>query len=133
MGGSSGLAGVFSNSYDIAKYAQSMINFGIYNGARVFSRHSIKKVTKKQNMPYGSDYALGWDTPSLRGDSSAGDLFSEGSYGHLGFTGTSLWVDPNKKIIIVLLTNRTYPTREKLGMYKLRRDLHNEIMNTILN
>ena len=133
MGGVSGHAGVFSNSYDIAKYAQSIINFGIYNGSRVFSRHSIKKVTKKQNMPYGSDYALGWDTPSLRGDSSAGDLFSEDSYGHLGFTGTSLWVDPNKKIIIILLTNRTYPTREKLGMYKLRRDLHNEIMNTILN
>ena len=110
-----------------------MINFGIYNGSRVFSSHSIKKVTKKQNMPYGSDYALGWDTPSLRGDSSAGDLFSDGSYGHLGFTGTSLWVDPNKKIIIILLTNRTYPKREKLGMYKLRGDLHNEIMNTILN
>ena len=133
MGGVSGHAGLFSNSYDIAKYAQTMINFGIYNGSRVFNSYSIKKTTKKQNIPYGSDYALGWDTPSIRGNSSAGDLFSKGSYGHLGFTGTSLWVDPNQKIIIILLTNRTYPTRDKLGMHKLRRDFHNEIMNTIIN
>ena len=133
MGGVSGHAGLFSNSYDIAKYAQTMINFGIYNGSRVFNSYSIKKTTKKQNTPYGSDYALGWDTPSIRGNSSAGDFFSKGSYGHLGFTGTSLWVDPNQKIIIILLTNRTYPTRDKLGMYKLRRDFHNEIMSTIIN
>ena len=133
MGGVSGHAGLFSNSYDIAKYAQTMINFGIYNGSRVFSSYSIKKTIKKQNTPYGSDYALGWDTPSLRGNSSAGDFFSKGSYGHLGFTGTSLWIDPNQKIIIILLTNRTYPTRDKLGMYKLRRDFHNEIMSTVIN
>jgi len=133
MGGVSGHAGLFSNSYDIAKYAQTMINFGIYNGSRVFNSYSIKKTTKKQNTPYGSDYALGWDTPSIRGNSSAGDFFSKGSYGHLGFTGTSLWVDPNQKIIIILLTNRTYPSRDKLGMRKLRRDFHNEIMSTIIN
>ena len=133
MGGVSGHAGLFSNSYDIAKYAQTMINFGIYNGSRVFNSYSIKKTTKKQNIPYGSDYALGWDTPSIIGNSSAGDFFSKGSYGHLGFTGTSLWVDPNQKIIIILLTNRTYPTRDKLGMHKLRRDFHNEIMSTIIN
>ena len=133
MGGVSGHAGLFSNSYDIAKYAQTMINFGIYNGSRVFNSYSIKKTITKQNIPYGSDYALGWDTPSIRGNSSAGDFFSKGSYGHLGFTGTSLWVDPNQKIIIILLTNRTYPTRDKLGMYKLRRDFHNEIMSTIIN
>ena len=133
MGGVSGHAGLFSNSYDIAKYAQTMINFGIYNGSRVFNSYSIKKTITKQNIPYGSDYALGWDTPSIRGNSSAGDFFSKGSYGHLGFTGTSLWVDPNQKIIIILLTNRTYPTRDKLGMHKLRRDFHNEIMSTIIN
>jgi len=133
MGGVSGHAGVFSNAHDIAKYAQTMINFGIYHGERIFSSYAIKKITKKQNMPYGSDYALGWDTPSVKGNSSAGDFFSEGSYGHLGFTGTSLWLDPNERIVIILLTNRTFPTRYKTGMHKLRRDFHNEIMNTILN
>ena len=133
MGGVSGHAGVFSNTYDIANYAQTMLNLGIYNGKRIFNRRSIKKITKKQNMPYGSDYALGWDTPSLRGNSSAGDFFLDGSYGHLGFTGTSLWIDPNQKVIIILLTNRTYPTREKKGMHQLRRDFHNEVMLTIKN
>ena len=120
-----------TNSYDIANYAQSMLNLGLYNGRRVFSRRSINKFTKKQHMPYGSDYALGWDTPSIRGNSSAGDFFSEGSFGHLGFTGTSLWIDPNKKIIIILLTNRTYPKREKIGMHQLRRDFHNQVMQVI--
>jgi beta-N-acetylhexosaminidase len=133
MGGVSGHAGVFSNTHDIAKYAQTMINFGLYNGSRIFNKGSIKKSITKQNIPYGSDYALGWDTPSIKGNSSAGDYFSLGSFGHLGFTGTSLWIDPNEKIIIILLTNRTYPNRNKKGMYRLRRDFHNEIMSTIYN
>ena len=55
-------------------------------------------------MPDGSDRALGWDTPSLNGRSIAGDYFTSGSFGHLGFTGTSIWIDPNQKIIIILLT-----------------------------
>lgn len=131
MGGVSGHAGIFSNIYDLAKYSQTMINLGIYNGSRVFSKYSIRKMVTKQNLPFGSDYALGWDTPSFKG-SSAGDYFSNGSYGHLGFTGTSMWIDPNNKITIILLTNRTYPTRDKKGMYKLRRDFHNEIMKSIL-
>ena len=131
MGGISGHAGIFSNASDLANYAQMMLNLGIFKGSRVFQKKSINKFTKRQNLPYDSDFALGWDTPSRKGDSSAGDFFSNGSYGHLGFTGTSMWVDPNKKIIIILLTNRTYPTRNKEGMYKLRRDFHNKIMETI--
>ena len=131
MGGVSGHAGIFSNIYDLANYSQTMINLGIYNGSRVFSKSSIKKMVRKQNLPSGSDYALGWDTPSLKG-SSAGDYFSNNSYGHLGFTGTSVWIDPNNKITIILLTNRTYPSRDNAGMYKLRRDFHNEVMKSIL-
>ena len=79
-----------------------------------------------------SDRALGWDTPSRNGKSSAGDYFSKTSYGHLGFTGTSLWIDPEKNIIIVFLSNRVYPTRNKKGIYKVRRELHNSIMKNIL-
>ena len=92
MGGVSGHAGLFSNTYDIANYAQMMLNHGIYNGKRIFSNRSISKFTKRQNMPINSDFALGWDTPSKKG-STAGDFFSQHSYGHLGFTGTSLWID----------------------------------------
>ena len=84
-------------------------------------------------MPKKSDFGLGWDTPSNRGNSTAGDYFSEGSYGHLGFTGTSLWIDPNENIIIILLTNRTYPSRDNKGMYNLRRTFHNQVMKTILS
>jgi len=133
MGGVSGHAGLFSNTYDIANYAQSMLNFGLYNGKRVFSSRSISKFTKRQNMPISSDFALGWDTPSRKGNSTAGDLFSKNSYGHLGFTGTSLWIDPDQQIIVILLTNRIHPSRNKTGMYELRKFFHNEVMKTIKN
>ena len=132
MEGVSGHAGIFSNTYDIANYAQTMLNLGIYNGRRIFSNRSISRFTKKQNMPSSSNFALGWDTPSAKG-STAGDFFSKNSYGHLGFTGTSLWIDSEEKIIIILLTNRIYPSRNKKGMYQLRRSFHNEVMQTIKN
>ncbi len=132
MGGVSGHAGLFSNASDIANYSQMMLNLGLYNGKRIFSRYSISKFTKRQNMPISSDFALGWDTPSKKG-STAGDFFSNNSYGHLGFTGTSLWVDSEQNIIIILLTNRVYPSRDKKGMYQLRRSFHNEVMTTIKN
>ena len=133
MGGVSGHAGLFSNTYDIANYAQTMLNLGLYNGKRIFSNRSISKFTKRQNIPVTSDFALGWDTPSRKGNSTAGDLFSKNSYGHLGFTGTSLWIDSDEKIIIILLTNRIYPSRDKTGMYQLRRSFHNKVMATIKN
>ena len=109
-----------------------MLNHGIYSGKRIFSNRSISKFTKRQNMPINSDFALGWDTPSKKG-STAGDFFSQYSYGHLGFTGTSLWIDSEQNIIIILLTNRVYPSRDKKGMYQLRRSFHNEVMTTIKN
>ena len=82
-------------------------------------------------MPKGSDRALGWDTPSQNGKSSAGDFFSDKSYGHLGFTGTSVWIDPTNDIIVVLLTNRVHPTRKKGGIYGIRREFHNSVMKEI--
>ena len=133
MGGVSGHAGIFSNVLDIANYAQTMLNYGVYNGTRIFSKKTIRNAIKKQNLPIGSDYALGWDTPSSSGNSSAGDYFSELSYGHLGFTGTSMWIDPKKQLFIILLTNRTYPNRNKDGMHKFRRIFHNSIMEVILS
>jgi CubicO group peptidase (beta-lactamase class C family) len=83
-------------------------------------------------MPSGSDRALGWDTPSQNGNSSAGDYFSPSSFGHLGFTGTSMWIDPEQKIMIILLTNRVHPTRERGGIYSVRRRFHTEVMKSIL-
>ena len=132
LGGVSGHAGIFSNAHDLAKYAQLFLNKGTWLGNRIFSDSSVDEFTTRQNLPPGSDYALGWDTPSRNGKSSAGDYFSNKSYGHLGFTGTSLWVDSENDVIVVLLTNRVHPTRQKKGMYSLRRNFHTEIMKAIL-
>lgn len=132
MGGVAPHAGLFSTAMDIAKFAQLFVNSGNWNGSRLFSSHQIKKYTRRQNLPVGSDRALGWDTPSQNGKSSAGDYFSTSSFGHLGFTGTSLWIAPDENIIVILLTNRVHPTREKEGMYQVRRRFHTEVMNALL-
>jgi CubicO group peptidase (beta-lactamase class C family) len=124
-------AGLFSTAEDFAALAQMLLNGGIYKHHRFFSPHTIKYWTSRQNIPEGSERALGWDTPSDHG-SSAGDSFSGGSFGHLGFTGTSLWIDPNRKIAIILLTNRVYPTRERGGMYEVRRNFYNRAMRALL-
>ena len=130
LGGVSGHAGLFSNATDIGSFAKFFLNEGIYLGRRYLKKNLIKEFTTKINNPVKSDRALGWDTPSIKG-SSAGDCFSNISYGHLGFTGTSLWIDPEKEIIIVFLTNRVHPSRNKKGIYKVRRELHNSIMTNI--
>jgi len=132
LGGVSGHAGLFSNAGDIAKISKLYIDEGVFKGRRYLKKNIINSFTSQSNNPVKSDRALGWDTPSKNGKSSAGDYFSNGSYGHLGFTGTSLWIDPKKEIIIIFLTNRIYPSRSKKGIYKVRRDLHNSIMSNIL-
>lgn len=132
LGGVSGHAGLFSNADDIAKISKLYVDEGVFKGRRYLKKNIINLFTSQSSNPVKSDRALGWDTPSKDGRSSAGDYFSNGSYGHLGFTGTSLWIDPEKEIIIIFLTNRIYPTRAKKGIYKVRRDLHNSIMNNIL-
>ena len=132
MNGVSSHAGLFSNAWDMAIFAKLFLNKGVWLGKRHLGYSTVKKFLKKQNKPYGSDMALGWDTPSLS-NSSAGDYFSNGSFGHLGFTGTSLWIDPQEEIIIVMLTNRVYPSRKDRGIKKVRRDFHNEVMKEIIN
>jgi len=124
-------AGIFSTTEDLAALAQMLINGGIYRHHRFFSPQTVKYWASRQNIPIGSGRALGWDTPADE-KSSAGDYFSKGSFGHLGFTGTSLWVDPKRKIAIVLLTNRVHPTRERGGIYQVRRDFHNKAMRALL-
>lgn len=124
-------AGLFSTAEDLAALAQMLLNGGIYRHHRFFKPQTVKDWTTRQNMPEGSSRALGWDTPSDHG-SSAGDYFSKGSFGHLGFTGTSMWIDPNRKIAIILLTNRVYPTRERGGIYEVRRNFYTKAMKALL-
>lgn len=136
MGGVSGHAGVFSTAKEIARYAQMLVDGGIWEGRRILKHNQIQEFTKVQHIPRDSDLALGWDTPSQSGKSIAGDYFSPGSFGHLGFTGTSLWIDPNKGIIIVLLTNRVHPSRKgdegSKEMYGVRRSFYNAVMEQII-
>jgi CubicO group peptidase (beta-lactamase class C family) len=80
----------------------------------------------------GSDKALGFDTPSLSG-SSSGQYFSRNSVGHLGFTGTSFWMDLDRSIIVVLLTNRVHPTRGNEAIKVFRPQLHDAVMQFLLD
>ncbi|HTU50357.1 MAG TPA: serine hydrolase domain-containing protein [Acidobacteriaceae bacterium] len=103
LGGVSGHAGLFSNVPDTLRLADCLLN----RGRNIFQPETISQFTTRQQMPPSSGWALGWDTPTA--PSSSGTLFSAHSVGHLGYTGTSLWIDFDKQVAIVLLTNRTYP------------------------
>ncbi len=122
-------AGLFSTAKDMAVLAQMILNGGIYNHRRYFKPETLQEWTSRQNMPEGSIRALGWTTPYKR--SLAGSFFSPGSFGHTGYTGTSLWIDPNRDIAIVLLTNRVHPTRERGGMSPVRRAFHDAAMKAM--
>ena len=117
LGGVAGHAGLFSSARDLAVFAQMMLNDGYYGGRRLLDPATVALLTRRASPE--SSRALGWDTPS--GQSSAGDYFSDRSYGHTGFTGTSLWIDPERNLFVVLLTNRVNPTRENQKHVPLRR------------
>jgi uncharacterized protein YbbC (DUF1343 family)/CubicO group peptidase (beta-lactamase class C family) len=110
MGGVAPHAGLFSTAGDLARFAQMLLNGGVLGGRRIVSRETVELFTRRAGVP-GSDRALGWDTKSAEG-SSAGTLFSSRSFGHTGFTGTSIWIDPERQLYVILLTNRVHPTRE---------------------
>jgi CubicO group peptidase (beta-lactamase class C family) len=116
LGGVAGHAGLFSTAPDLAIFAQMMLNGGEIGGQRILRPETVARWTSRQAR--GSTRALGWDTPSSRG--SAGRYFSARSFGHTGFTGTSMWMDPEKGLYVVLLTNRVNPTRENTGVGTLR-------------
>ncbi len=109
MDGVAGHAGLFSSSIDMAKYSTMLLNGGIYSGKRYLKPETIKLFTTDQSEHNGR--GLGFDRKSETGFSTAGDLASSDTFGHLGFTGTSLWIDREKNMAIILLTNRTYPKR----------------------
>ncbi len=117
MGGESAHAGLFATAGDLAAFCQMMLNGGIYGHQRLFRRSTIEEFTRRQG-PGDSTRALGWDTASP--ESSSGHFLSSRAYGHTGFTGTSIWLDPAKELFVVLLTNRVHPTRENEAHRQLR-------------
>ena len=128
LGGVAGHAGLFSDAGDIAKLLQMLLQKGNYKGRQIIKRKTVELFVKKQSDL--SSRALGWDTKSPEG-SSAGSLFSDLSYGHTGFTGTSMWTDPVRKLFVIFLTNRVFPTRNNLKILKVRPLLHDEVIRAV--
>ena len=132
MGGVSGHAGLFSTVQDLAIFCQMYLNKGLYVSKKILAAETIELFTSRQNIIDGSTRALGWDTRSQQ-KSMAGDYMSMRAFGHSGFTGTSIWIDPENQVFVVFLTNRVYPTRENRKISGVRPIVHNLVMKAILN
>jgi CubicO group peptidase (beta-lactamase class C family) len=117
LGGVSAHAGLFSTAADLTRFARMYLNGGVLDGARILSPETIATFTAVQ-APGFSSRALGWDTAT--GSNSAGRYMARGSFGHTGFTGTSLWIDPANDVFVLLLTNRVNPTRARTGIADVR-------------
>lgn len=129
LGGIAGHAGLFSSARDLAVFAHMMLSGGSYNGVRILQPETIARWTAPQNEH--STRALGWDTPAP--NSSAGRFSSPRSFGHTGFTGTSIWMDPERGAFVILLTNRVNPTRNNSLHVPLRRDVADATQAAVLD
>ena len=109
LGGVSAHAGLFSSAADLSRFAQALLNGGELGGARVVRPQTLAEFTRLQD-PTISHRALGWETPN--GTNSAGRRMRPPAFGHTGFTGTAIWIDPANDVYVILLTNRVNPTRQ---------------------
>ena len=109
LGGVSAHAGLFSSAHDLARFARALLNEGALDGVRIVRPETVRDFTRVQHVLL-SNRALGWETPT--GGNSAGRVMKRPAFGHTGFTGTSLWIDPSTDRFVILLTNRVNPTRE---------------------
>jgi CubicO group peptidase (beta-lactamase class C family) len=132
LGGVSAHAGLFSNAEDLGKYGQMLLNDGMVGDKKIIDKDLLSLFTKRQSTVDEANRGYGWDRPDRDGSSSAGDYFSDKTFGHLGYTGTSFWIDPEQELVVVLLTNRVYPTRKNLGIKQVRRKFHNTLIKSIL-
>ena len=126
MGGVAPHAGLFGTVDDLALFLRTMLREGEMDGREHRNAASVRLFTQREGTVAGSSRALGWDTPSETG-SSAGIHFTADSFGHTGFTGTSMWADPSRDLGVVLLTNRVHPTRENDGIRELRPEFHDAV------
>lgn len=127
MGGIAGHAGLFAPAEDVSKFARCLL----HGGVPLFRPKTVRLFTTRQTEPQCTSRALGWDTPSP--PSQSGRYFSPASYGHLGFTGTSVWIDPERDIAITLLSNRTWPDASDQGIKEVRPALHDAMMEALLH
>ena len=125
MGGVAGHAGVFSTAGDLAVFAHAMLS----GGAPIIRPETLARFTRRETSPPGPSRALGWDTPSS--PSQSGNYFSPSSFGHLGYTGTSLWIDPERQLSVTLLTNRTWPDCSNHAIKTVRPRFHDAVVEAL--
>lgn len=132
MGGVAGHAGLFSTAHNLSIYAQLMLNKGTYGGRRYLKEETVELFTQLQPEP--GNRGLGFDLRSPIGFTTAGQFTSERTFGHLGFSGTSMWIDPDNDLAIILLTNRTYPYRSYgTAINRIRSAVSDAVMQSITN
>jgi CubicO group peptidase (beta-lactamase class C family) len=125
LGGVAGHAGLFATARDLATFAHAMLPAG----NPILRPETVALFTKRESSPEGTSRALGWDTPSA--PSQSGQYFSANSYGHLGYTGTSLWIDPERDFSVTLLTNRTWPDSKNQAIRQIRPRFHNALVEAL--
>jgi CubicO group peptidase (beta-lactamase class C family) len=125
LGGVSAHAGIFSSAHDVVRFAEMYLNGGSLDGARVLRAATIQLFTTRQV----EDRALGWQKPEA--SNSAGHFMSERAFGHTGFTGTSIWIDPARDVFVILLSNRVNPTRANTRIGRVRVALADAVMSTM--
>jgi CubicO group peptidase (beta-lactamase class C family) len=130
QGGVSGNAGLFSTADDLAVFAQMMLDGGEWKGVRVLSPLAVERMTEIFPKVAEAGRGLGWDFTSDYG-TVRGDLFGYGSYGHSGYTGTSIWIDPETKTAVIFLTNRVHPD-DKGDIISMRSKVANVVAASIL-
>lgn len=125
LGGVAGHAGLFSTAQDLAQFAHAMLQ----GGRPILRPETVALFTRRESAPRGTSRALGWDTPSQ--PSQSGKYFGPNSFGHLGYTGTSLWIDPDRQLSITLLTNRTWPDCSSQTIKKVRPQFHDAVIEAL--
>jgi CubicO group peptidase (beta-lactamase class C family) len=125
LGGIAGHAGAFSAAEDMAIFGNVMVR----GGRPLVQPETLARFTLRQSSPAGTSRALGWDTPSS--PSQSGKYFSARSFGHLGYTGTSLWIDPDRDLSVTLLTNRTWPDASSQAIRQVRPHFHDAVMEAL--
>ncbi|GGH13322.1 serine hydrolase domain-containing protein [Silvibacterium dinghuense] len=130
LGGVSGHAGLFAHVQDVLRFAACMLAGGrTSHGGQLFSGMTVDLFSARQPEPPGTSRALGWDTPSQ--PSSSGNYFGPHSIGHLGYAGTSLWIDRDRSLAAVLLTNRTWPNRQTKAIQQVRPRFHDALLEAV--
>jgi CubicO group peptidase (beta-lactamase class C family) len=127
LGGVAGHAGLFASARDVSTFAHAILR----GGAPILRPETVERFSRRETAPPGTSRALGWDTPSP--PSQSGKYFSARSIGHLGYTGTSLWIDRDRELAVTLLTNRTWPDNTSQAIKEVRPAFHDAVVQALEN